>query len=151
MREILFRGKRIDNGEWVEGSLVTKLDVDACCVSTCEIIEKTDYTISCDYDTRFRDLEPISVDENSVGQYTGLRNRNGERFFEGDVVRCEEGRVCEVVYFTSPGIASFDMKPIAGFDKPYPKLWNLFSGSEVIGNINDNPELLKEDEKDENA
>ena len=124
MRAILFRGKRLDNGLWIEGCLRQYLNGRAgiCC-------------------NKIQHL--FLVDPATVGQYTGLKDKNGQRIFEGDIVRCESGRICEVVYFTSPGIAQFDLKPIAAFDKPYPVLWNLFSGSEVIGNIYDNPELLK--------
>ena len=147
MREILFRGKRIDNGEWVEGNLITGrwylneqeivaiVPLDNAFYPHCEISE-------------WHEVDPATV-----GQYTGMRDCRGNRIFEGDIV----------VYDNSPYNAYCE--PIAGeiawrngsLCFKY-KVWksasyrslcsdDFFAAKcEVIGNIHDNPELLREED-----
>ena len=124
MREILFRGKRLDNGEWAYGFLVKMF-------GAYHIIDKDDENTA------------YEVILETVGQYTGLKDKNGRRIFEGDIVRCGTGRICKVIFFISPGVSGFDLVPIGGFDALPPYNWSLFSDTEVIGNITDNPELLE--------
>lgn len=125
MREILFRGKRIDSGEWVYGTMY-KIATDL------NPFILTGGKCGCSY----------QVEEETVGQYTGLNDKNGNRIWEGDIVRCGTGRICKVTFFISPGVSGFDLVPIGGFDAPPPHKWSLFTDTEVIGNVNDNPELL---------
>ena len=119
MREILFRGKRVDNGEWVFGYYVSAAARDCILQS-----------LGC----LWNDVIP-----STVGQYTGLTDKNGKKIFEGDIVTMPAyagGKHKAVVYFKNGKFAvdgsNYSFKDIA------PKRM------EVIGNKHDNPELLKE-------
>ena len=127
MREILFRGKRLDTGEWVEGFYYANPAWER------RLYGERHWIIS--------DKNGISyeVDPATVGQYTGLL-ANGKRIFEGDIVRLhfidaeEVGEIvwdeerCRVAYFSPDG----DIYAVDGTVE-----------IENIGNIHDNPELLE--------
>lgn len=138
-REILFRGKRIDNGEWIIGDLTTYTDTRG--QKTYEILDKTNlidiYIPSVLGDLPTQMPAFINVDENSVGQYTGLCDKNGTKIFEGDILDVwenEKHKQSVVVIFEK---GSFTVSHYA---------LNLLCErnlySEVVGNIHDNPELL---------
>ncbi|MGM9627902.1 MAG: YopX family protein [Faecousia sp.] len=136
MREILFRGKRLGNGEWVYGSFC----IDA--------LEQFNGLCGVDgfirlYDKAKGKMQMYEVERETVGQCTGLKDKNGERIFEGDIVRCGTGRICKVTFFISPGVSGFDLVPIGFFEASPPYNWALFTDAEIIGNIHDNPELLE--------
>lgn len=133
MREILFRGKRQNNGEWVVGCYVFQYG--------CHSIYLPSTDGECGFDN-------YGVDRATVGQYTGLKDKNGKRIFEGDILevswhaprRDTVYEKYEVVYRKS----GFFTKR-AG--KLFGQLGNYISPNvnmrcEVIGNIHDNPELL---------
>ena len=124
MREILFRGKQVDNGEWAYGSLILEKNA---------FDERLILAIISDADEN-----ETLVNPETVGQYTGLCDKNGTRIFEGDIIRDEDGDIM-VVKWQSEG-AVFVLEP-----KPYASIYfygTLSSRIEVIGNIHDNPELL---------
>lgn len=146
MREILFKAKRIDNGEWVEGFLFHCLNNgEEWCIGN-EPLSVNDYSeIIGEYRTWF------PIDENTICQYTGITDKNGNKIWENDVVNGHEKRgmaffQCVVKY--NDRKARFDVKAmgcmfplcIEEYDEDF-----FMNGLdyEVIGNTFDNADLLK--------
>jgi uncharacterized phage protein (TIGR01671 family) len=142
MREILFRGKSVEqrnSGRWIEGSLVTLDDTHTFIVPRFESAStlSNDFIVSSTME---------AVDPSTVGQYTGLNDRNGKRIFEGDVIKIpwRDGYQNRVAIFenglfkarSKPDSYSVSLVSFVGFDDPE-------LCCEVIGNIHDNPELLE--------
>lgn len=130
MREILFRGKRTDNGKWIEGSF---------CMDAIEQL----HGCNTGMDGFIRHFNPeihksnmFEVDRESVGQFTGLEDKLGTKIFEGDVI--DDLGVEYIVVFDSD-YAQFRGK----FDGWNAEISHIASRCEVIGNIYDNPELLE--------
>ena len=137
MREILFRAKVINrdegyhrtnykNGDWVFG-LITRL-----------------------YDDRYKELPAemtvngvsgIEVDYQTIGQYTGLTDKNGTRIFEGDIVRYGD-TIHQVVFEQRNDTAYFGLVYSEIETMPFGHYQDL-KQIEVIGNIYDNPELIE--------
>ena len=135
---MIFRGKRTDNVEWIEGSL---LGIDWCDKpSTYSIAPNTPVSVF------------YSVIPETVGQYTGLTDKNGVRIFEGDILKSTIKIIdCDDEEFS---ISPYDREDIGivewrkdGFMIAHKSgTWaRSFYGCEnyVIGNIHDNPEILK--------
>lgn len=131
MREIFFRGKRIDNGKWIEGYYWTN-GIDNHFIKV--IKDKSGNFVSNAINNNFE------VESNTVGQYTGIEDANGKKIFEGDIVRCWGGEQCQGYHEFEEEITVNDMT----YDAYYVGQWD---GCLVIGNIHDNPELLKEELK----
>lgn len=117
MRESLFRGKRADNGEWIEGFLVKKFDKW--------------YIYDFDFLPYSSEITP-----ETAGQYTGLTDKNGKNIFEGDIIKDRFDDIGQIEY--KPKYAAFI---IQGWETGF-AFW-VKKDIEVIGNIHDNPELLK--------
>ena len=133
MREIKFRGMNFC-GKWVYGDLRH----DRMCMPDGKL---QGYISVCG--------EPIFP--KSVGQFIGLEDCKGQEIFEGDIVKCDSGRICQVVFFTSESACCFDLLPVGGFDCEPPKKSTLWKFLTVIGNIHDNPELLYNDKQSEKS
>lgn len=136
MREILFRGKRADNGEWVEGYLLST-------VNHTYIV----YTDQYDDDLFFSPKNIfIAVDPETVGQYTGLTDKNGKKIFEGDVINAYHNRdllnVSYVVFDSGEFLCELISGNFIDCCETLPEQ-ETECGIEIIGNIHDNPELLK--------
>ena len=129
MRDIIFRGKREDNGEWIAESET--------------YIKDGDGTWLCD-----KSNDVVKVVPETVGQYTGLTDKNGKKIFEGDILGGylddnypENLTVMEVVWCK----CWWGTKEI-GCD-PDPLEWEDGEILEVVGNIHDNPEMIEREFK----
>ena len=126
MREILFRGKRTDCGEWLEGNLVQPFRGNQ--LSSCGIMPK-DPKAYC------RRVIP-----ETVGQFTGLTDKNGVKIFEGDIIQSLESSVTGLVQWF-PEHSAFMVWCKSANEVGF--LYECAYIIKVIGNIHDNPELLK--------
>lgn len=127
MREILFRGKRKDNGEWVYGNFAV-----------------TDNNGKQHYIFQNKAFE-YEVFPETVGQYTGLTDKNGKKIFEGDILRRAYHPEDDVVIEWFNGSFRF-RKANKPKDYGYSNvccIQNAVSSLKIIGNIHDNPEMLK--------
>lgn len=123
-REILFRGKNIDNGEWVYGDCVTIFDTK-----------------------RVRGIETtkgvFEIYPETLGQYTGVDDCTGRKIFEGDLVKGFDSYTGEM-YQDVTGLVKFYK---GSFGAEWNNCFESFSITDdeiiVIGNIHDNPELMK--------
>ena len=144
MREILFRGQTRRYGEkvWMNGEKVQSNWVygGVCC-------GKGVFSIVYDYmdEEKEKPIEKHVVYTDTIGQYTGLTDKNGKKIFEGDIVSFK--RVNALGYTTSRigDVRYYDKLPIFYIMATTGDAWDWCDCEdiEVIGNIHDNPELLK--------
>lgn len=116
MREIKFRGKRIDNGEWIIGDLCRG--------------ENGTFAISTNT------IGLYEVHPESVGQYTGLKDKAGKEIYEGDILKDIHGYITEVRYIGAE---------FKSYCEPIDSGVGLFETEkyEIIGNVFENPDLLQ--------
>lgn len=137
MREILFKGKRIDNEEWVEGYYQKRHDF---------LGNEEHLIFYVDGHTVWDHTEIIS---DTICQFTGLCDKNGKRIWENDILmaRLDESYPEDVAYETVEwGVAGWVGRETGSTDRKY---LNKFDTEyfEVVGNIFDNKELLQEEHK----
>lgn len=136
MREILFKAKRTDNGEWVEGYYVASDVKSFICM---DIVEH--YCVTA--------LRWLEIDLETLCQFTGLYDKSGKRIWENDILMAHldesypEDVTCETVEW---GVAGWVTHEADSADREYLDEFDL-EHFEVVGNIFDNPELLQEEHK----
>ena len=132
MREILFRGKLAINGDWVYGDFVhgneRKSLRDSIFV----------------YDSETQSFNDYEINPSTLGQYTGLTDKNGKRIFEGDIAKVLQGKDKDIAYVGFEN-GAFMLYPKTGniYERTLWSYWYNDWDVEVIGNITDNPELLE--------
>lgn len=158
-REILFRGKSVETNEWVYGSYIL------------EKYGNTPYICYFEYGT-FVNIKQVEVIPETVGEFTGMTDKNGTKIFEGDIVRTQP-------FYTRPysekrkekqfwGIVEYHTATFRNLGSPtngqkYDSSWRVniiedigdygyynwtrFWNCEVVGNKFDNPELINEEEQ----
>ena len=142
MRKILFRGKRTDNGEWIEGYYATQSN-HACFANEL----KHQHFIFKDVflDFNLGGLQKFEVIPETVGQYTGKTDKNGKNIFEGDIVYCKS-RLDNAIMVVIFECGQFRMVLSENY-RSYQTNSGFYDincfDKEVIGNIHDNGELLK--------
>lgn len=118
----LWRGKCVDNGEWVEGfpikmwGAVHLQDKEAECLA-------------------------VPVDTETLGECIGRCDKKGKPIFEGDIVKTKYGRLCLVEWRKTRQFIGFDLTPLE-IKHEAPSVYDLYDCLEIIGNIHDNPEYL---------
>lgn len=127
MRQIKFRGKRKDTGEWVRGDLVhTTKDILILPING--------------------GWNQYSVNSETIGQFTGLHDKNGKEVYEGDIIGCHNPDIKHLIFYEEKqgrfmaalnGDIENSFVGVCGLDSSH---WN--ASKEVIGNIHDTPELI---------
>jgi hypothetical protein len=138
-REILFTGKSISTGLWVEGSLI--IDEKGNCYIGEYLPPKKSVTVNCGRAVgktlnRFVAIGFVMVDKKTVRQYSGLKDKNGKKVFEGDILKDGNGNVKVVVFMHTRFI-------LKNKDNNRCSSWLYIDKHEIVGNKWDNPELLK--------
>lgn len=150
MREVLFRAKSVDTGEWVEGSLF-RHDGIGVCIHSFDMFYETRTFLRGALLSAQTDL--VRVIPDTVGEYTGLTDNNGKKIFEGDIVKDKWNGLGIIEYSENNGCwlsipcedglyqcfkdGDIDESDCSNFNVLIPQ-------GEIIGNIYDNPELLEE-------
>lgn len=129
MREILFRGKRVDNGEWVYGNFIEDKWGDDNGNTVYAILQdRVAPEIAALWTS-------VIVIPETVGEYTGLTDKNGKRIFEGDIVKLFNEYAAVIIFESARFLVKWEGYNLQFSLEDSPDI-------EVIGNIHDNPEFL---------
>lgn len=148
MRDILFRGKRIDNGEWVYGYLIApKFAPNKKYIG--HLFAEDDH-----------DIDVAEVDPKTIGQYSGLKDCKGNKIFEGDILCFIDIDYIAETYY---GVVKFGIYNLPVYDANNQGFyvdwkdvqyrndlgyWAKQSNCLIVGNIHDNPELMEVKQND---
>ena len=142
MRELCFRGKRLDNGDWISSGSIIQCDNHMFYIPM-----KDRKAWVCVDDagniTQMDDVLFYIVDPETFGQYTGLTDKGGQRIFEGDILRMDNftPNICEVRFIEGAFCLMF---PGVDFPTDIHYIHHAeIPSATVIGNIHDNPELMR--------
>jgi uncharacterized phage protein (TIGR01671 family) len=130
MREIKFRGKNIETNEWIFGYLNK------------QNAENKYYITSPTKSALYNHCH--TVKEETIGQYTGLKDKNGKEIYEGDIVKGKDDAEFKEIIGTIEWVDNWAQFVIEANQGHYNFIDFRCNGLEIIGNIYDNPELLEE-------
>lgn len=141
MRNRTYRAKRKNWEElpkekwWVKGAIFEDGETSYIITS----LTVTEYEDDTEVEA---DVIAYLIDPDTICEPTGLTDKKDKKIFDRDIVKTNNGRLCKVVWFSSPQYQGWDLKPIE-IKNPVPEIWRLWEDIEVVGNIFDNPELIK--------
>lgn len=156
MRIIKFRGKDVKTSHWVYGGFHKHIDITPAAIykdaesKENHIKEHTHYLIIQDTFSDYcmpRNIQCFDVTPETVGQFTGLYDKDGKEIYEGDIIGCQNPNIKHLVFYNEKqgrfmaalnGDIDNDFVGVCGLDD---SRWT--DSKKVIGNVYDNPELLK--------
>lgn len=145
MRKIEFRGKRVDTGAWVYGGyhkhIKRQISPIGDSLQDDDIAHLIIQSGFADWNMP-KPLQAIEVIPETVGQFTGLHDKNGKEIYEGDVVKVSDMKV--MIRWNNKTSSFHGLFMIGSRQMDTVNLGCLTSDDEIIGNIHDNPDLLKE-------
>lgn len=142
MREILFKAKRIDNGEWIEGSLLN-LDSDS---GYCYIVPTYETASTLPIKSLILDRMKL-VDPETICQFTGLTDKDGKKIWENDIVTCQTkygGDIGKVVFHNGKFCVLWNSVYHHPWNGKCENYYGINTKNSVKGSVFDNPELLQE-------